>query len=200
MYKVFIDQKPVIFIQKEDLSTDLNVVKAKDIESIEDLKPLLKKSSLQVPLYIRCKNPKKSFQRIFDAHRKIEAAGGIVQRKEKYLVIERKGLWDIPKGKIDKGESAEEACVREIMEECGIDGHTITQPLTETYHTMKWNGQVALKRTYWFMLTYSGPKDTRPETKEGITKAKWMSREKLLAIRSNTYGSINVVLDAFESL
>lgn len=200
MYKVFIDQKPVIFIEKEELSTELNVVKAKSIESIDDLKPHLKAASIEHPLLLKSKNPKKSFKRLFADHKKIEAAGGIVKRGEKFLVIKRKGLWDIPKGKIDKGETAEVACVREIMEECGIDGHQITQPLTETYHTMKWNGRPAIKRTYWFMLTYDGPKKTSPETKEGITKAKWMTEEEMLGIRTKTYGSISAVLDAYEGL
>jgi 8-oxo-dGTP pyrophosphatase MutT (NUDIX family) len=197
MYKVFIDHKPVLFIQKEEFSAGEIVAEAKEVETLSDLKPLLKKASIQEPVYLLSKNPKKAFKRFFKSFKKIDAAGGIVQRKEKFLVIKRKGLWDIPKGRIDKGESAEDACVREIMEECGIEGHTIVHPLTDTYHVMKWNGQPALKHTFWYMLSYDGPKETQPETKEGITAAKWMSREKLLGIRKKTFGSINVVLDAF---
>ena len=155
---------------------------------------------LDAPLYLSSKNPKKEFQRLFKSYKKIEAAGGIVQRKKSYLVIKRKGLWDIPKGRIDNGESAEHACVREIMEECGIDGHEITMPLTTTYHTMKWNGKKALKKTFWYMLTYDGTKKTKPETKEDITEAVWMKRDEMLYIRGNTFGSINDVLDAFESI
>lgn len=197
MYEVFIDQKPVVFIEKQELSTENLVEKAKNISSLDDLKPLLRKASIASPLYLTAKNPKKAFNTFFADYKKIDAAGGIVQRKEKFLVIKRKGLWDIPKGRIDKGEDAETACVREIMEECGIDGHSIVHPLCETYHIMKWNGQPALKRTFWYMLTYNGPKETTPETKEDITEAKWMSREKLLGIRDKTFGSITVVLDAF---
>lgn len=197
MYKVFIDQKPVVFIEKEELSTEINVEKAKNVSNLDDLKPMLKKASIESPVFLVAKNPKKAFKSFFADFKKIDAAGGIVQRKEKFLVIKRKGLWDIPKGRIDKGEDAETACVREIMEECGIEEPTITHPLCETYHCMKWNDQPALKRTYWYMLTYSGSKDTTPETKEDITEAKWMSREKLLNIRKKTFGSINVVLDAF---
>lgn len=198
MYKVFIDHKPVVFIGKDELSTDVNVAKAKNVETVEALKPLLKKATIADPIFLVAKNPKKAFNRFFDGYKKIDAAGGIVQRKEKFLVIKRKGLWDIPKGRIDKGEDAETACVREIMEECGIDGHKIIHPLTDTYHTMKWNGRPALKHTFWYMLTYEGPKDTHPEVKEGITEAKWMSLENFLNIRKKTFGSINEVLDAFE--
>lgn len=197
MYKVFIDQKPVVFIEKEELSTEKLVGKAKNVSSIDDLKPLLSKASIESPVFLTSKNPKKAFKTFFNDFKKIDAAGGIVQRKQKFLVIKRKGLWDIPKGRIDKGEDAETACVREIMEECGIEQPSIVHSLCETYHCMKWNGQPALKRTYWYMLTYDGSKDTTPETKEDITEAKWMSREKFLDIRKKTFGSINVVLDAF---
>lgn len=199
MYKVFIDHKPVVFIHKDDLSTDVNVLKEKDVDSFDELKFELKKDGIHIetPLFVAGKNPKKTFKRIFENHKKIDAAGGIVQRKKKYLVIKRKGLWDIPKGRIDKGEDAETACVREIMEECGINGHEIIAPLTETYHTMKWNGKPALKRTFWYMLSYEGPKETTPEIKEDITKAKWMTEEEMLGIRGNTFGSINEVLDAY---
>jgi len=199
MYKVFIDQKPVVFIGKEELSTDSNVAKAKDISDLKALQSLLEKASIEMPVFLTSKNAKKAFKNFFEDFKKIDAAGGIVQRKEKYLVIKRKGLWDIPKGRIDSGEDAETACVREIMEECGIHGHQIIHPLTDTYHLMKWNGKPALKRTYWYMLQYDGTKDTVPQTKEDITEAKWMSREKLLGIRSKTFGSITEVLDAFET-
>lgn len=198
MYKVFIDQKPVVFIEKEELSTGMLVEEAKNVSSFEELKPLLKRASIEAPLHLTSNNSKKAFKAFFSDFKKIKAAGGIVQRGDKYLAIKRKGKWDIPKGRIDKGEEAEAACVREIMEECGIEGHSIVHPLCETYHCMKWNGKPALKRTFWFMLTYDGPKETKPEEKEDITKAKWMTREKLLGIRKNTFGSINVVLDAFE--
>jgi len=198
MYKVFIDHKPVVFITKEELTTEKNVVKAKEITSVRSLKPLIKKASIAEPVFLVSKNPKKAFKRIFKWHKKIEAAGGIVKRKDKYLVIKRKGLWDIPKGRIDKGETAEQACVREIMEECGIQKQEIVGELTETWHTMKWNGRPALKHTFWFMLSYDGPKETRPEVKEEITEAKWMKLDKMLGIRKKTFGSINEVLDAFE--
>jgi len=198
MYKVFIDQKPVVFIREEELSTENVVANAGDYPTIKDLRPLLKKGSIESPVYLVSDKPKKAFKSFFSDYKKIDAAGGIVKRKKKYLVIKRKGLWDIPKGRIDKGEDAATACVREIMEECGIKGHSIVHPLTDTYHVMKWNGQPALKHTFWFMLDYNGTKETKPEVKEDITQAKWMSRKKLLGIRSKTFGSITEVLDAFE--
>lgn len=200
MYKVFIDHKPVVFITKSEFSENFQSILYSDVHSLKHLKELLQNCSIDHPLQVICKDDKVYFKKFFKKYVKIKAAGGIVQRKNKFLVIKRKGLWDIPKGKIDKGEDRETACVREIEEECGISGHQIVSPLCVTYHTMKYKRRNAIKKTYWYYLTYEGPKETYPQAKEGITKATFVSEEKMLGIRGNTYGSINEVLDAYCAL
>jgi ADP-ribose pyrophosphatase YjhB (NUDIX family) len=198
MYKVFVDHKPVIFIEKQDVNKNWPSLKEKDIVSFEkDARKLLVKASLNSPLQIISKNPEECFQSVFSSYLKIDAAGGLVKRKKTYLLIKRKGRWDIPKGKIDKGEKSENGAIREVAEECGIDGHEIVGALCTTYHTMKYKKRHALKRTFWYSMKYSGPKSTSPQINEGITKVKWMSEEHMLAIRGRTYGSINEVLDQF---
>lgn len=199
MYKVFIDHKPIIFVQKNDLSTVNLQFESKNVEQIDDLNELLTHAELDSPLYLTSDEPSKEFKRLFADYKYMEAAGGIVQRNELFLIIKRKGFWDIPKGKIEEGESPEVACVREIMEECGIEGQEIVSPLTNTFHTMKWDGENALKKTYWFMLTYNGTEDVFPQLEEDITEVKWMTRDEMLSIRSSTFGSINDVLDAFQT-
>ncbi|MDA7579822.1 NUDIX domain-containing protein [Crocinitomicaceae bacterium] len=197
MYKVFIDQWPLIFTDRDDLLTGNLQCDADRVDTLENIDSLIQKATIEKPLYLMCVNPESTFHRLFEKYILIEAAGGIVQCNDLFLVIKRKGFWDIPKGMVDHGESVESACIREITEECGIRGHQIIEPLTQTYHTMKWNGQDALKKTIWFMLSYTGSLQTSPEQSEGITEAVWMKRNDLLSIRNNTYGSINDVLDAF---
>jgi len=52
----------------------------------------------------------------------LEAAGGIVENAaEEILFIKRLGVWDFPKGKIEKGETAEKAAIREVEEETAVD-------------------------------------------------------------------------------
>jgi 8-oxo-dGTP pyrophosphatase MutT (NUDIX family) len=199
MYKVFIDHKPVVFISKDELSTkSQHLVEEQFVSIRKTIKPLLKKCSIDDPLFFVADDPEQAFKAVFSDHIKIKAAGGLVRRKEKYLLIKRNGMWDIPKGRIDKGEKKKEACIREIAEECGIQGHLIIDSLTQTYHTMKYKGRKGLKKTYWYLLEYDGPKQTTPERKEGITKAKWMPLEHVMEIRGRTFGSINDVLDAFQ--
>lgn len=202
MYKVFVDHKPVIFIESKDVAKKNPSIRASEIVAFpKDIKLLLRTQvSLDVPLQVICEDPKASFKAVFSDFIKIKAAGGLVQRKESFLMIKRKGLWDIPKGKINKKEPKEDAAVREVAEECGIEGHKITEPLVVTYHTMKFKGRWALKRTDWYMMKYKGPRQVTPQINEGITKVKWMKEEYMLGIRGRTYGSINEVLDAYVRL
>lgn len=56
----------------------------------------------------------------------LEVVAGIVWDKDRYLAVERPkgtrmaGLWEFPGGKIEPGESREQALVRELEEELGI--------------------------------------------------------------------------------
>ncbi len=74
----------------------------------------------------------KSFKSLFHI---VEAAGGLVANKEdKILFIHRLGKWDLPKGKLEKGEGVKEAAVREVEEETGITDLELLDFLQETYH------------------------------------------------------------------
>jgi len=50
-------------------------------------------------------------------------------------MIFRRGKWDLPKGKLDKGETLEQCAVREVREETGLKKIKLQSPLMTTYHT-----------------------------------------------------------------
>lgn len=197
MYKVFIDHKPIVFVSEDELCTRSQHIRYTKNLDLKTVKPLMKAVTLDEPLQISSTDPELTFHKFFDGYLKVPAAGGIVRNNGRYLLIKRNGLWDIPKGKIDKGEPTEDACIREIHEECGVSGHTIVAPLTETLHVMKYKGRRALKHTFWFILDHEGDEVPTPQPKEGITKAVWKSLEFMLGIRGKTYGSINQVIDSY---
>jgi len=121
----------------------------------------------------------------------VGAAGGLVRHKEgKYLFIERRGKWDLPKGHIEEGESPEACALREVNEECGISGHTIVKALEPSYHTYAWEGISYLKKTHWFLMEYSGSTDTEPQTEEGITRVEWMSADDISEIKDLAWLSL----------
>lgn len=198
MYKVFIENKPIIFTQNKKLESKSHSIKAEMIKSIKnDLLPILNLSNLDNPLYVQCDDAKKDFERIFKNYDKIDAAGGIVKRKKKLLFIKRNGFWDIPKGKLDSGESPEKGALREIEEECGISGMKIESPIVETYHTYDYYGKPTLKRTYWYAVNYSGPKEVIGQLEEGITKVKWFKMDELQKVKENTFASIIEVINHY---
>jgi 8-oxo-dGTP pyrophosphatase MutT (NUDIX family) len=126
---------------------------------------------------------------------KFDSAGGIVRDKSgRYLFIKRFGKWDIPKGKLEAGESPEMAAIREVTEECGIEPPTIIRSLPSTYHTYILDGQRVLKQTWWFAMEYSGSPATTPQKEEGITEAVWLKPSQFDIILENTYRSLEVLI------
>jgi ADP-ribose pyrophosphatase YjhB (NUDIX family) len=194
MYKVFIENMPVIFKINKHLKKECELTKEEIWEKINWVV-----SSKLDGLIIELSS-KSAFKTIFSDYKFIKAAGGIVQRKNKFLFIKRLGVWDIPKGKVEKGETIEQTAIRELVEECGIHPPTIKMHLTDTYHTYEMKGKKYLKRTYWFWFTaHQKDKKMIPQKEEGITKVKFVKQEKFDKIRSNTYKSIIDVLDVLES-
>ncbi len=66
-------------------------------------------------------------------------AVGVIQKQGRLLITRRRaegllgGLWEFPGGKVEKGETPEAACVREIMEETGLEV-AVTSHLTHVRH------------------------------------------------------------------
>lgn len=138
----------------------------------------------------------------FSDHKLIEAAGGIVRRGDQFLFIKRHGLWDIPKGKLDKGESPDRGGIREIEEETGLVAPKIIQKLNDTWHTyISRKGNKILKKTYWYYLEDTHPtQELIPQEEESITEVRFFHPNEFEQIRSNTYGSIIEVIGALEKI
>lgn len=127
----------------------------------------------------------------------VEAAGGFVKHTSgRYLFIERKGKWDLPKGHVEKGELPEACALREVNEECGITGHNIIKALNPSYHTYSWEGISYLKRTNWFLMSYDGVMISEPQTNEGITRVEWLLPDEISKIKSGAWLSLNDIINS----
>ncbi|MFN7117942.1 MAG: NUDIX hydrolase [Saprospiraceae bacterium] len=131
----------------------------------------------------------------FAAHYKIiEAAGGVVVNTDgKILLIFRRSFWDLPKGKIDAGETKEAAAVREVQEETGLQELKLDKLLGETYHTYKQEKTRILKRTYWYLM-HTTETTLQPQTEEDIEQAVWVELKSFLQEEDRIYGNIRDVL------
>lgn len=125
----------------------------------------------------------------------LEAAGGLVKHTDnRLLFIRRLGKWDIPKGHIEPGETAEACALREVSEECGITPDRIVKALKNSYHIYPYRERYCLKTTHWFYMTYSGGYETVPQSSEGITAAEWIGEDRLPEIVSGTWLSLTDVI------
>jgi len=193
MYKVFIENKAVIFKINPQINKKSKLSKKQIWKKIK----WVSKTDLN-GIAFEIKN-EKQFWEVFEDYKFIEAAGGLVQRKNKFLFIKRNGVWDIPKGKLEKGEKVKQAAVREIVEECNVNPPKIKEHLIDTFHTYEMKGKKILKKTYWFWME-ANKKDRKlkPQKEEGITKVKYIKPSKFVKIKSNTYQSILEVINLLE--
>ncbi len=126
----------------------------------------------------------------------LEAAGGYVENdKGELLVFYRRGSWDMPKGKIDPGESPEQAAIREVQEETGLVNLHLGDFIAHTYHTYEQKGERILKKTWWYRMQTT---DTQliPQTEEDIEEIRWVEPEAWLGGGVVVYPNIRDVVEA----
>lgn len=189
MYKIFVGDKPIILTNTVEPETDF---KNYLIETVPIYKVIrqLKKDHIASVRFIG-KNEDKLLKKFLKKLPNVTAGGGKVYNQDgKILFIYRNDKWDLPKGKIEKGERIEEGAMREVEEETGVKGLSITKPLDITYHIFKRNNRFRIKITHWFEMKTDFTGDLRPEQKEGITKAKWLGKKKTKKAMENSYTNI----------
>jgi 8-oxo-dGTP pyrophosphatase MutT (NUDIX family) len=137
---------------------------------------------------------KKAFWKKFTL---IHAGGGLVFNEEKkVLFIFRRAKWDLPKGKLDKGETIEACALREVKEETGLKKVQLKNFLLHTYHTYDENGKHFLKETSWYAMQSPAGQELLPQTEEQITEIRWVNEKEIPALLKNTYQAIVDVLRA----
>ncbi len=138
-------------------------------------------------------------KKIFFKHfTSIEASGGIVQNENKELLfIFRLGKWDLPKGKLEKGEDVAQCAVREVEEETGATNLTLKNKIAATYHVYHAFGKHFIKTTHWFYITCTGVQQLIPQTEEDITAIKWIAIKNIDEPLLNTYSNIKNVIAIF---
>jgi 8-oxo-dGTP pyrophosphatase MutT (NUDIX family) len=197
MYKVFVNEKKLLLSkQSENLEKTLGY---ENVTSLEIALDLLENTSVK-ELNVFGENIDKiwsEFQKLF---RIIEAAGGIVSKPNgDILFIKRLGKWDLPKGKMEKGESREESAVREIEEETGLQNVELLSFINTTYHIyIERNGDKVLKCTHWFEMSFDGEDTSKPQIEEGITEVAWKNTLQIEEeVFPSTFKNIRLIITEF---
>ncbi len=202
--KIYFDDKPVYLC--DEIDKELNeILHHPDAVFIDEISGPAIKSLLHeikkdefhagVLWHPDLENLKKAFFKHFHL---IEAGGGIVQNEKKeILFIFRLNKWDLPKGKVEKGEDLKQCAVREVEEETGVTGLKLKNKIGETYHTYNAFGKHFLKISHWYYMTCTNKQLLVPQTEENITEIKWVKTKDIKEPISNTYASIKDILSKF---
>ena len=191
MYKVFLKNRAIIFTEilpKEENYFFDGSQEPNTAHFLQFLNDFLKSEHPQVFIYGKATELFTVFNSFFTV---VDAAGGLVKNeKDEFLFIYRRDLWDLPKGHVEKGESIEEAALREVSEETGIPCPQLKHALPTTYHMYFEKNQWCIKRTFWFAMHCNSNIALVPQTEEDISELKWFSKEHFDEVLANTHSSI----------
>lgn len=197
MYKVFVNEKKLLLSkQSEALEKTL---KYDSFTTLEIALDLLQNTSVK-ELNVYGEQIDEIWEEFKKLFRIIEAAGGIVNRPNgDILFIKRLGKWDLPKGKMEKGESREESAVREIEEETNLQNVELLDFINTTYHIyIERNGDRVLKYTHWFEMNFDGEDTSKPQLEEGITEVAWKNTSQIEdEVFPSTFKNIKLIIKEF---
>jgi ADP-ribose pyrophosphatase YjhB (NUDIX family) len=129
----------------------------------------------------------------------VRAAGGLVRKKEKFLMIYRMKKWDLPKGKKERGEKYRETAKREVEEECNISIR-VGKKICTTWHTYTMNKNAMLKKTRWYLMDSEDDSRMKPSVEEDIEETRWMSPKEVYHALEYSYQSISFVFEQYYAM
>lgn len=200
MYEVFYNDNCLTFAGEHEeifLNTGSRIIRA---ESSDIIPEIIHEFLSGDPCHLVLAGDAENLWEVFSGHfQAIPAAGGVVQSESGFLFIFRRGRWDLPKGKIDPGETAAEAALREVTEETGLRNPEIVRYLGTTWHVYKPASNPAssipvLKDTHWFLMRASASEQLVPETAEDIDEARWFMPYDLPLVLPETYSSLKGII------
>ncbi|WP_340202874.1 NUDIX hydrolase [Ascidiimonas sp. W6] len=194
MYKVFVNDHPIILTNEITKENDHNLFLIDTVNITDVVKQLNHGKIKQAHFYhpdsdLLLEKLKKRLPLV------IAAGGYVINDQKEVLFIFRNGKWDLPKGKLDKGETIPDAAIREVKEETGVKKLKIKSLYRKTYHLFKRNGVLKLKETYWYKMRTSYNGKLTPQLNEGIEKVVWKNAEEAKQALSNSYQNIVDLFD-----
>lgn len=207
MYKIFFNDIPVFLTSElphkvsKQAKKPIVFVKPRKKDVLTIIKQI-EKGEYWDEVWIVRKNVEKLYQQFSSFFKKIDAAGGVVfDGKGAMLMIYRREKWDLPKGKVEDGETMDEAALREVSEETNLQQLTLKAPVqipinqkNVTYHTYLYKEKRVLKTTYWYTMSATDTDNVQPQTEEDIEAIEWVALDDVKSFLAQSYASIRDVV------
>ncbi|NOR87863.1 MAG: NUDIX domain-containing protein [Bacteroidales bacterium] len=188
---VYVNDSLIVFGKKEYLVSndrslsDFIVSKQEDITQIVKS---IKSFQLHDNYFFETETPNLLFKSFSKEFKILQAAGGLVLNdKYEILMIHRFEHWDFPKGKVEKGETVNEAALREVIEETAVANLSITKQLPAAYHIYIYSDVWILKETFWYLMHSDYTGTLIPQFEEDILAAIWVPLDFLGEYMSQSY-------------
>ncbi len=183
-YKIYINDKVLHLVKKEHFANlqmsakCLKVPYSGSKKSLFQYLDTLEKSSRFDEIALQTDDLDTLYQDFKSLFKWVPAAGGIIRRKDgRILMIFRRNVWDLPKGKLDDNEKPRAAAIRECEEETGLQNLKMISKLKNTFHIYRDNeNKRVLKKTSWYILHAPMPDQIKVQIEEQIERADWMSK------------------------
>ncbi|MGB0429921.1 MAG: NUDIX hydrolase [Bacteroidia bacterium] len=203
-YEIFYGDKVFVIAENSNHPYDDFIVfpiGAHELEGIEDYFNLLNDHPEKKGVVIMNAEPNPTLNAFTKQLKEIKAAGGlVVNQKGEILMIKRRGVWDLPKGKVEDGEFMRQAAMREVKEETGLKKIKIKSTIKPTFHIYKMNNELVLKTTYWYLMENREEVELVPQAEEDIEEVRWVAPYDLKPYLAQTYPNIKLILALFSSI
>ena len=198
MYKIYCNEHQLVLSSKEpDLPEDWSLVaryhgKSKFFFPILDA---MEKRAGQERIWVIHEQVDELWEIFLGLFTRIEAAGGLVFNPQgQILVIFRRNVLDLPKGKLEPGETPQQGACREVMEETGLQQVTCGPWLQDTWHIFKEKKKRMIKHTVWFQMS-ANQDQLVPQAEEGIQDARWIYPNDYLSSSFSTFRNIRDMIE-----
>jgi 8-oxo-dGTP pyrophosphatase MutT (NUDIX family) len=111
------------------------------------------------------------------------SAGGVLVRRlgGRWMVAairpagKRPGVWALPKGQIEEGDSGEATALREVAEETGAHGRSLGK-LGDVRYWFNWEGERIFKVVSFFLVRYEGGRlgNLPPAFRHEVAETRWL--------------------------
>lgn len=194
MYEIFINDKIIVLTNVKENINNNKYFDLKDVTIDFVISELNKKDVEKIYLY----HPKE--EKLIKKFKKkmpvIKAGGGIVTNPQgEILIMKRRGKWDFPKGKKEKGENIAVCALREVEEETGVKKLMLIRFRTITYHIFKQDGEYLLKETYWYDMHTNYKGKLKAQVEEDIEKVCWKTESEVKELIKKSYKNIQKIFE-----